>query len=513
MVLVPPFHRSAVLFAMAAAAPLAAATAPADPLARIETIVVIYGENRSFDNLYGTFPGAAGIQDALLRPDRCRQVDLDGHTPLAVLPPVWGYAVDEVWGKVAGMPNRPFLLTAAPVNAPADLASPDLVHRFYQNQMQIHGGANDRFAAYSNAGGLVMGYYDGSALPVYQLARQYTLCDNFFMGAFGGSFLNHQFLVAAAAPPFPNPDPSLVAELDPEGGLAIAPDSPASLGSGMARFKRDGSVTPDHFAVNTVQPPFQPSGFPAAPGQDPRLADRDHPVRGMAVLPPIEHLTTIGDTLSAKGIAWKWYAGLWNEALKEGLTVTDPRAHQVIGTAKPGHRDFETHHQPFNYYARFDPTTPAGAAERAAHLKDFDADMLPDIARGTLPPVSFYKPEGDLNYHPGYADIATSDQALADLVRKLQASPQWPHMAIIITYDENGGFWDHVAPPKGDRWGPGSRVPTLIISPYARKAFVDHTAYDTTSILKFITRRFHLTPLPGVRPGAGDLSNAFEPTP
>jgi len=99
---------------------------------------------------------------------------------------------------------------------------------------------------------------------------------------------------------------------------------------------------------------------------------------------------------------------------------------------------------------------------------------------------------------------------LAGLVARLQASPQWPHMAIIITYDENGGFWDHVAPPKGDRWGPGTRVPTIVISPYARKGFVDSTPYDTTSILKFITRRFKLTPLPGVRAGAGDLTNAFD---
>ena len=81
---------------------------------------------------------------------------------------------------------------------------------------------------------------------------------------------------------------------------------------------------------------------------------------------------------------------------------------------------------------------------------------------------------------------------------------------VIVTYDENGGFWDHVPPPRGDRWGPGTRIPAIIVSPFARKGFVDSTSYDTTSILKFITRRFGLTPLPGVRPGAGDLTNALE---
>ena len=82
--------------------------------------------------------------------------------------------------------------------------------------------------------------------------------------------------------------------------------------------------------------------------------------------------------------------------------------------------------------------------------------------------------------------------------------------AIIVTYDENGGFWDHVAPPKGDRWGPGTRIPAIIISPYAKRGYVDHTQYDTTSILKLITRRFDLEPLPGVRADAGDLTAAFD---
>ena len=135
---------------------------------------------------------------------------------------------------------------------------------------------------------------------------------------------------------------------------------------------------------------------------------------------------------------------------------------------------------------------------------------MADIKAGKLPQVSFYKPSGKLNEHPGGANVMEGDIHLADIVAELKASPQWKHMAIIITYDENGGFWDHVAPPKGDRWGPGSRIPAIIISPYAKKAFVDHTPYDTTSILQFLTRRFKLEPLPGVRTQQGDLTNAFE---
>jgi len=110
----------------------------------------------------------------------------------------------------------------------------------------------------------------------------------------------------------------------------------------------------------------------------------------------------------------------------------------------------------------------------------------------------------------GYADVVSGDQHIADVVARIQASSIWSSTVIIITYDENGGFWDHVAPPKGDRWGPGTRIPAIIVSPFARKGFVDSTSYDTTSIIRFITRRFELEPLPGARAGAGDLTNALD---
>jgi phospholipase C len=87
-------------------------------------------------------------------------------------------------------------------------------------------------------------------------------------------------------------------------------------------------------------------------------------------------------------------------------------------------------------------------------------------------------------------------------------------MVVVVTYDENGGFWDHVAPPSGDgwgdRWGPATRIPALIVSPFAKRGFVDHTTYDTASILKLITARFGLEPLPGFRKNMGDLTAALD---
>ena len=143
------------------------------------------------------------------------------------------------------------------------------------------------------------------------------------------------------------------------------------------------------------------------------------------------------------------------------------------------------------------------------------------IDAGSLPQVAFYKPQGNLNEHAGYADVLDGDRHIAELVAHLEKSPQWARMVVIVTYDENGGFWDHAAPPKGDRWGPGSRIPALIVSPFAKRGFVDHTLYDTTSILSLITERFGLPMLPGLesrnaavaansgRP-LGNLTNALD---
>ncbi|HZX28599.1 MAG TPA: acid phosphatase [Telluria sp.] len=457
-------------------------------LEQIQTVVILYGENRSFDNLYGLFPGANGLAKAGPQ-NGTVQFDRDGSL-LRSLPPVWkkqkGPPVADPRYPSA-LPNAPFRLDAPPIGLPLSQPTRDLVHRYYQNQMQIDGGRNDMFVAWSDAGALTMGHYDGSRLPMWKLARQYTLADNFFMGAFGGSFMNHIWLVCACAASDPNAPDSRRAKVGPDGRLLFQEGSPARAADGPPKLQ-DGEFTPDGYAVNTVSPPYQPSDVAPAPGGDPRFADASK-----GVLPP-QSARTIGDTLSAKNVSWTWYAGGFNAALQDPKNIYDDE----------GPINFQPHHQPFNYFLRYAPGTP----ERAAHLKD-GTDFFADIAAGSLPQVAFYKPQGHLNEHPGYADVLEGDMHLADIVRKLQASPQWQHMAIIVTYDENGGFWDHAAPPKADRWGPGTRIPAIIISPYAKRGHVDHTLYDTTSILKFLTRRFGLEPLPGVRAQMGDLSGAF----
>jgi len=426
---------------------------PAKPgLDKVGHIIVLYLENRSFDNLYGLFPGAEGLAQAASAPP---QVDGDGK-PYATLPVVVNTSakppvVDERFPK--DLPNKPFRVEQY---VALDQPTGDLVHRWYQEQQQINGGRMDRFAAISDAHGLAMGYYDGGALPMWLIAKEYVLADHFFHAAFGGSLLNHIWLACACSPRYDEAPEAMVAQEDAQGHMV-----------------RDGVVTPDGFAVNTIQSANLP--------HDPAITDKSK------LLPP-QTAMTIGDRLSEKGVSWAWYSGGWDDAV----------------AGHPG-KLFQFHHQPFAYFAQFGDDTPA----RAEHLKD-EADFLKAIDAGTLPQVVFYKPYGADNEHPGYADVLTGDQHAAALIRSIQASPAWKDSVIVVTYDENGGTWDHVAPPEVDKWGPGTRVPAIIVSPFAKRGYVDHTFYDTTSVLKLIETRFQLAPLTSRDAQANDLTNTLQ---
>ena len=207
----------------------------------IDTVVVIFAENRSFDSLYGQFPGADGLQN--VTPANSTQVDRDGSV-LKELPPVWGGLTAKgvtppvTEAQTAHLPNQPFGIDDPKgFNTPLNVTTRDLWHLFYQNQMQIDGGKNDRFAAFADSGGLVMGHYDGTKLPLWSLAQKYVLADNFFQGAFGGSFLNHFQLACACTPVYPDADKSIIAVVDPDGvSLTVAPNSPKSAIDGPPNF-------------------------------------------------------------------------------------------------------------------------------------------------------------------------------------------------------------------------------------------------------------------------------------
>ncbi|PZP49913.1 MAG: acid phosphatase [Pseudopedobacter saltans] len=411
---------------------------------KVKHVVVIYMENHSFDNLYGQFEGANGLSNA--SQESITQLDREGKV-YKYLPPIPRSSVFPT-----NLANGYFNIDQY---VPADQESPDVLHQYYQERAQINGGKMNKFATYNSTMGMTMGYYKTSLLPLYPIARQYTLCDNFFHSAFGSSFLNHQWLIAAATPYFPNAPEHLRAKLDSAGNL-----------------EKDGSVTPDGYAVNTIFSINQP-----------------HPSAAKKInLVPNQTNPTIGDRLSDKGVSWAWYSGGWDDAMA-------------------GHPDglFQYHHQPFIYFERYKD----GSKDKAEHLKD-EKEFIASAKAGTLPAVSFVKPLGKFNEHPGYANVVTGERHAVELINAVLNGPNGKDAVVVLTYDENGGFWDHVAPPVIDKWGPGSRIPAIIISPFSKKAYIDHTQYETVSILAFIEKRWGLKPLNSRDGNANPLSGAFD---
>jgi len=425
----------------------------------IQHIVVIYQENWSFDGLYFGYPDS----DKLL-PDSpaLKQRSRDGKLYTS-LPAVVDSGLTDPRFRI-GLPVSPFDCAQF---IPADQRTGDLIHRFYQEQWQIdrdsQGHAQmDKYVAWTDAGALVMSHYDASTLPEGELAGEFTLCDHFFHAAFGGSFLNHILLVAAAPPKWPGWD-------------KLAPEDRSHLASNADPTNfRDGQCTPDGYVVNTT-----------LSTQSPHPNDKEPKY----LLPPLD-MPTIGDRLSDRLISWKWYSGGWNNAVAGDYGIAGP---------------FQFHHQPFAYFANY----AEGTVGRKDHLRD-ETDFYDDVAKNDLPAVSFVKFLGDNDEHPGYATLRAGQEHSANLVNLIRRSPLWDTTMVIITYDENGGRWDHVPPPYRDEWGPGTRVPTIVISPYAKRHHVEHTTYDSLSILRLIETRFDLQPLTGRENHFGDMLETMD---
>ncbi|PZS13784.1 MAG: phosphoesterase, partial [Pseudonocardiales bacterium] len=168
------------------------------------------------------------------------------------------------------------------------------------------------------------------------------------------------------------------------------------------------------------------------------------------------------------------------------------------------------HHQPLNYFANYGPGQPG-----RTHLKD-ETDFVTSAKKGTLPTVSFVKPYGSENEHPGYASEPDGSDHLVDLLKTILSGPQARDTLVVVTYDEFGGQWDHVPPPgsgsptvgASDVWGPGTRIPALILSKSMERSGVDHTVYDTTSILATIEHGLGLNALSSRDAHVADLRHA-----
>ena len=550
-------------------------------LGKIQHIVVIYEENHSFDNLYGGWEGVNGRANAdaahTLQKSEAgdtyaclRQNDVNLTSPplsatCPAVAPTSHFANapfriddylqpgDHTCPKALQAFSFPNGVSKTAVNTDGSYVglpggcTRDIVHKFYQEIYQLDGGLQDHYTTGSDAVGLTQGYYDTQSLPIYRYLHEhghphYAILDNFFQAAFGGSFLNHQYLIAASPPTWTGAPATQHALLDANG----FPNATYPLYTPTSAV-RDGAVTqacsPDpnfrpgfacgDWVVNTTQP-----------------LDRPHGAFGARI--PRQTNPTIGDRLNGDGVDWAWYAGGWSNAdgdvgapgWTNGVSPEtnpatptdcyDPDADQSVTgpTAVPPNEHisqwpfcpnnlFQYHHQPFNYFAAFSRDTAAGQANRAAHLKD-EQEFI-QLAQGSssqcnLKAVSFVKPIGQENEHPGYASESGGSSHLVSLLQDIANSKCADNTMVIVTYDEFGGQWDHVSPPgqgndngPHDQFGPGTRIPALVLAPNLKGNFVvDHTQYDTTSILATIEQRYGLDPV-GTRDAAvNSLADVFD---
>jgi len=550
-----------VSLSLLSAGPAAADDHDNKPLGNFKHLVVIYEENHSFDNLYGQWGDVNGQHlNGLTAADAAhttqiaqngaaytclKQLDVNLDTDaagstLSKLPQCnpetvtfpdastatytshflnAPFNIDQYIpadATTCPRPNQEFSFPngirngalqadgVTPVGLPGGCTR-DLVHKFYQEQYQLDGGRQDRYLTGSDSVGMTMGYYDTTQLPIYQYlhghgAPNYVIADRFFQGAFGGSYLNHQYLIAAQPLAWPSAPTAQHAVLDPSGIAHAYPllkpdgtvvDGAVTQACGLGTT-RAGLACGD-WAVNTLQPTWEPQGsFGAAePPTDDRTIDLN-----------------IGDRMSDAGISWAWYAGGWDNAAGNiggpgwtngfGPACTDPNVSTADGKVWPFCPDstFQFHHQPFNYFLRYAP----GTVDRAVHLKD-EVAFLDAAKSGHLPQVSFVKPLGNENEHPGYASEPNGSDHLVDLIQAIESGPQAKSTLILVTYDEFGGSWDHVPPPglgtngAHDLFGPGTRIPTLLIAADFKASGVDHTVYDTTSIMATIEHQFRLKPV------------------
>jgi len=403
----------------------------------------------------------------------------------------------------------------------------DLVHKFYQEIYQLNGGQQNRYVTGSDSVGTAMGYYDTKELPIYEYlhkkgAPRYVIADEFFQAAFGGSYLNHQYLIGAQPLLWPSAPAGQHAVLDssgiPHAYPLLKPDIAAPVDGAVTQLCGQVSTIAGlacgDWAVNTLQPPWEPQGSFGAPQ------------------PATDDTTTalnIGDRMSDAGVSWAWYAGGWDNAAGNTNgpgwtngntpgTCTDPNVSSA-DKAYPYCPDssFQFHHQPFNYFSRYAP----GTTDRAKHLLD-EVQFLDAAKKGKLPQVSFVKPLGNENEHPGYASEPNGSDHLVDLIKAVENGPQAGNTLIVVTYDEFGGQWDHVPPPgmgtsgAHDLFGPGTRIPALLVARSFTSSGVDHTVYDTTSIMATIEHQFGLQPVaardPSLTPRDGlvaDLGHAI----
>jgi phospholipase C len=405
----------------------------------IQHFVALMQENHSFDNYFGTYPGAEGIPEGACMPiDPRAEFQLGGRR--------WHYGqrrsferflrrregrtysdwarrhpddAARVFGDARAQASAPRGGCIRPFHI-GNRAVQDLGHTTRVFADQFAGGQMDGFvhAIERDIGRIdrtVMGHYDDRDIPYYwNVADEYVLFDRFFTSAAGGSVWNHMFWVSGTPGNYE-------ADVIPDGGFG--------------------------------------------------------------------HIRTIFDRLEERGISWKFYVQNYDPTINFRSPGTGDRGSQLVWV-------------PLLNYARFldDP-------KLSRHIVDL-AEYYEDLERGTLPAVSYIAPSGSSEHPPG--SIQAGQRFVRNLINALMRSSAWKSSAFSWTYDDWGGFYDHVRPPRVDPYGYGFRAPALLVSPYAKRGHIDSTTLDFTSYLKFIEHNWGLEPLAPRDRRANNLLSAFD---
>ncbi len=366
---------------------------PAAPpgLSKVKHIIWIVQENRSFDNYFGTYPGANGIP------------------PTTCLPKLPGSKA-----------------CVKPFHMPAGAPACDLNHSWQVAHAAYDNGRMDGFV-WAEGSPYTAGYLDGRDIPNYwAYARHYTLCDRFFSSLNGPSFPNHVYIVAAQS-----------------GGITN------NVGS-VAALKEDMD---------------DPDGFSFA---------------------------SMINLFSKTNLSWKYYV------------ETRPVPPGLRG------RNYQAYPDP-KHFSLWNPLVGFKAIRdnpsMMAHLVDLK-EYFHDIQSGTLPQVSWITPDTQDSEHP-IQPAAQGMWYVTKLINALMESPYWKDSVIFLTWDDYGGFYDHVPPPQVDAFGYGPRVPTLVISPFAKRGHISHAVDDFTSTLKFMEVRWRLGHLTARDDRADDMMDCF----
>jgi len=358
-----------------------------------------------------------------------------------------------------------------------------------------------------NGGGNSMAFYNmqkGDVPVLKRLADEYSMSDNFHQAVMGGTGANHVMLGTGdaifwsdghgspTAPPShignPNPLPGsndqYTVDINFDGNFAECAD-PSQAGIKAIRDYLESlpyDPRPDcergHFyMVNNDNPGFLPDG----------TVDTAGIAKGGSV--PPSDVRTVGEALNEKGVSWAYYGGAYNAAValtkikEQGGSTSDPTI--LIGQAYCNICNFES-------YVNSIMGVPA---QRAAHIKDA-TDFFAAVDDGTLPAVSFVKPDGLLDGHPASSKEDLFEGMVTKIMDHLTANPElFATTALFITMDEGGGFYDSGYIQPIDFFGDGPRIPLIVVSPFSRGGHISHTYTDHVSILKFIERNWGLRPL------------------